>query len=170
MESKISAIREGKDLSKITLQTLYGIFKTYKLEIYQRRTMQKNKGKLANMSSELIANEPRMKSEDIDEKEAKLETVFDKEDNEEEKIYTLEELDDLENQSMAYIARKFSNIRFKKNKAFKPRQYTGSFSNNTRSRAPYKGGYNVGSVDRSKIKCYNCNDLGHFTDECKKSK
>ena len=71
---------------------------------------------------------------------------------------------------MAYIARKFSNIRFKKNKAFKPRQYIGSSSNNTGSRAPYKGEYKTGSVDRSKIKCYNCNDLGHFTNECKKSK
>ena len=29
-----------------------------------------------------------------------------------EEFYTLEELEDLENQSMAYIARKFSNIRF----------------------------------------------------------
>ena len=33
-----------------------------------------------------------------------------------------------------------------------------------------KGGYKTGSVDRSKIKCYNCNDLGHFANECKKSK
>ena len=32
---------------------------------------------------------------------------------------------------MAYIARKFINIRFKKNKAFKHRKYTGSSSNNT---------------------------------------
>ena len=66
----------------------------------------------------------------IDEKEVEPQSVGDKEEAEEEEFYTLEELEDLENQSMAYIARKFSNIRFKKNKAFKPRQYNGSSSNN----------------------------------------
>ena len=93
-----------------------------------------------------------------------------KEGNEKEEFYTLEEVDDLEKQSMAYIARKFSNIRFKKNKAFKPRQYTCTSSNNTGSKAPYKGGYKTGYVHISKIRCYNCNNLGHFSNECKKSK
>ena len=97
LERKISAIREGRDLSKITLQTLYGILKTYELEIYQRRTMQTSIGKLENVSSALIANEPRMKSEDVAEKEVVPQGVVDKEDNEEEEFYTLEELDDLEN-------------------------------------------------------------------------
>ena len=71
---------------------------------------------------------------------------------------------------MAYNSRKFSNIRFKKSKAFKPRQYTSSSSNNIGSRAPYKGGYKTGSIDRSKINFYNYNDLGHFANECKYSK
>ena len=93
--------------------------------------MQKNRGKLTNVSSALIANEPRMKSEEVDEKETEPQSVVDKEEVEEEKFYTLEELDDLENQSIVYITRKFSNIRFKKNKAFKPRQYTGSSLNST---------------------------------------
>ena len=63
LESKISAIRKGRDLTKITIQTLYGILKTYELEIFQRRNMQSNRGKLANVSSALIANELRLKSE-----------------------------------------------------------------------------------------------------------
>ena len=65
LESKISAIREGIDLNKTTLQTLYGILKTYELEFYQRKTMQTNRGKLKNVSSALIANEPKVKSEDV---------------------------------------------------------------------------------------------------------
>ena len=72
-----------------------------------------------------------MKSKDVDEKETEPQSVVDKEEAEEEEFHTLEELDDLENQYMAYIARKFPDIRFKKNKAFKPRQYNGSSSNNT---------------------------------------
>ena len=97
LESKISAIREGRDLNKITFQTLYGILKTYELEIYQRRTMQTNRGKLENVSSALIGNEPKMKSEDVVEEEAEPHSVVDTESNEEEEFYTLEELDDLEN-------------------------------------------------------------------------
>ena len=88
-----------------------------------------------------------MKSEDVNEKKAEPQSVVDKEETEEEEFFTLEELEDLENQSIGYIVRKFSNIRFKNNKAFKPRQYNGSSLNSTRSRAPYKGGYNIGSVD-----------------------
>ena len=63
---------------------------------------------------------PKVKSEDVVEEEVEPHSVVEKEGNEEEEFYTLEELDDLENQPMAYIARKFSNIIFKKNKAFKP--------------------------------------------------
>ena len=71
---------------------------------------------------------------------------------------------------MAYISRKFSNIIFKKNKAFKPWQYTSTSSNNTGSKTLYKGGYKTGSIDRSKIRCYSCNDLGHFANKCKNLK
>ena len=124
LESKISAIREGRDLNKTTLQTLYRILKTNELEFYQRKTMQTNRGKITNVSSALIANEPKVKSEDVVEEEVEPHSVVEKEENEEEEFYTLEELDDLENQFMAYIARTFSNIIFKKNNAFKPRQYT----------------------------------------------
>ncbi|KAL8100545.1 hypothetical protein AgCh_032705 [Apium graveolens] len=53
------------------------------------------------------------------------------------KFYTLDELDELD-QSMAYLARKFSNIRVKK--------------------------------PRSKIRCYNCDELGQFATECRKPK
>lgn len=35
---------------------------------------------------------------------------------------------------------------------------------------PNKGGYKTGSVDRSSVRCFQCNELGHFTNECKKPK
>ena len=128
--------------------------------------MQTNRGNLAKKFGALITNEPKVKSEDVVEEKDEPHSVVEKEGNEEEEFYTLEELDDLENQSMAYIARKFSNIIFNKNKAFNLRQYTSTYSNNTGSKALYKGGYNTGSVDSSKIRCWNCNDLGNFVNEC----
>ena len=59
------------------------------------------------MSSALISHEPRLKSEEVDEKEAEPQSADDKEEADEEEFYTLEEREDLENQSMAYISRKF---------------------------------------------------------------
>ena len=86
LESKFPPISEGRDLNKITLQTLYGILKTYKIEFYERKTMQTKRKKLANISSALIANEPKVKSDDVDEKEAEPQGVIDKEDNEKEEF------------------------------------------------------------------------------------
>ena len=42
-------------------------------------------------------------------------------------FYSLEELDHLENQTMAYIARKFGNLRFRKDVKYKFRDLQGSF-------------------------------------------
>ncbi|KAL8120873.1 hypothetical protein AgCh_017883 [Apium graveolens] len=33
-----------------------------------------------------------------------------------------------------------------------------------------KNSYKTGSVDRSKIRCFNCDELGHFATECRKPK
>ena len=33
-----------------------------------------------------------------------------------------------------------------------------------------KDGYKTGTVDRSKIRFFNCNELGHFATECRKPK
>ena len=124
--------------------------------------MQTNIGKLDNVSNSLISNEPKIKFAKISEEVVEPKKVAAEEKEEEEEFYTLEELDDLENQSMAYIARNFSNIRFKKSKVFKARQFTGSSSKNSSVKPAYKSGYKTGIVNKSKIRCYNCNNLGHF--------
>ena len=72
---------------------------------------------------------------------------------------------------MALIVKRFSNVRFKRNPKFKYKSnYNrfhkgGSSSSNTSS-----GGYKTGMVDRITIRCFNCNELGHFATECRKPK
>ena len=61
LEHKVTAIREGRDMSKVSLETLYGILKTYELELVQKRAIQSGqRGKMANTSNALVAQDPKM--------------------------------------------------------------------------------------------------------------
>ena len=42
LEHRISAIREGRNMGTISLETLYGILKTYELDLFQKRAIQAN--------------------------------------------------------------------------------------------------------------------------------
>ena len=67
------------------------------------------------------------------------------------------------------IVKKFRNYTFRRNPNFKFKsnynrfQRGGSSSSNST-----RGGYKTEMVDRSKIRCFNCNEMGHFATECKK--
>ena len=66
----------------------------------------------------------------------------------------------MDNPTMAYMAKKFRNIRFERDKPYKPQVQTSKFSKGNSSKAACgvtRGGYKTGMVDRSKFKCYNCN-------------
>ncbi|KAL8088286.1 hypothetical protein AgCh_038169 [Apium graveolens] len=135
LEQKISAIREGRDLSRITLEVLYGILKTYELEMIQRKSLRSGQGNVVDGSSALI-------------EQVILEL-------EKDEFYTLEELDKLD-QSMIYLARKFSNIRVKKPRYFKSKGQSFNKDNSWKEKGKYnsdsRNGYKTGFVDRSKIR------------------
>ena len=92
----------------------------------------------------------------------------------------MEELEQLENKTMSNMAEKFKNLRFRRNPKYKfkigssYRGYSGSgFKENrggSSSGSYNNSGYKTGMVDRSKFKCYNCNEPGHFTIEGRKPK
>ena len=70
---------------------------------------------------------------------------------------------------MALIVKRFGNFRFRRNPNFKfnsnyNRFHRGGSTTSNSSR----GGYKNGMVDRSKIRCFNYNEMGHFATECKK--
>ncbi|KAL8103330.1 hypothetical protein AgCh_027773 [Apium graveolens] len=128
LEQKISAIREGRDLSIITLEVLYGVLKTYELEMIQKKSLRAGQGYVMDCSSALIVNDGQTSNDEQRSPTLAISTsekrVNDSEEqvilelDEEDQFYTLDELDELD-KSMAYLARKFSNIRVKKPRFFK---------------------------------------------------
>ncbi|KAL8124411.1 hypothetical protein AgCh_012163 [Apium graveolens] len=183
LEQKISAIREGRDLSRITLEVLYGVLKTYELEMIQKKSLRAGQGYVMDGSSALIVNDGQTSNDEQRSPTPAISTsekrVNDTEEqvilelDEEDEFYTLDELDELD-KSMAYLARKFSNIRVKKPRFFKSKGQFFNKDSSWKGKGKYtpdsKTGYKTGSVDRSKIRCFNCDELGHFATECRKPK
>ena len=105
LEQKISAIREGRDLSRITLEVLYGILKTYELEMIQRQLLRCGKGHVVDGSSALIVNESQT-SNDEPRSQTPVASTSEQRTNdsheqvilelEKDEFYTLEELDELD--------------------------------------------------------------------------
>ncbi|KAL8155394.1 hypothetical protein AgCh_000686 [Apium graveolens] len=128
LEQKISAIREGRDLSRMTLEVLYGILKTYELEMIQRKSLRASQEHIVNGSSALFVNNSQSFDDELEiqtlvalineqkNKEPQKQVILELEEDE---LYTLDELDEL---------------------------------------------------DQSKIRCFNCDELGHFAIECRKPK
>ncbi|KAL8149019.1 hypothetical protein AgCh_006148 [Apium graveolens] len=164
LEHKISAKKEGRDLSRMTLEVLYGILETYELEMIQRKSIRNGQGHIVDGSSALVVND--CNSSD-DEQEIQTPTVSsvdqkNKEQSilelEKDELYTLDELDELD-QSMAYLARKFSNIRVKKPKFIKNKGQTFNKDSSWKGKAQYnfggKSGYKTRSIDRTKYEAIN---------------
>ena len=71
-----------------------------------------------------------------------------------EELYTMEELEQLEDQSLSLFANKFGTMRFRKNPSYKYKPAASRFQKRSSSSSTRKG-YKTGMVDRSKFNCFN---------------
>ena len=174
LEHRITAIRESRDMNEVSLERLYGVLKTYELEQIQQKEIY-GKGRVVSATTALVAEVPqRVEEKIIQSSGLNLETItaeygITSPNQSDGDFYSLEELEQLKDESMALIVKRFGKFRFRRNPNFKFKTNINRFQRGGSSTSnSSRGGYRTGMVDRSKIRCFNCNELGHFATECKK--
>ena len=161
-------------MNEVSLERLYGVLKTYELEQIQQKEIY-GKGRVVSASTTLAAEVPQkveekvVQSSDLNQEDITVEYGITSPNQSDGDFYSLEELEQLEDESMALIVKRFGKFRFGRNPKFKfksnvNRFQRGGSSTSNRSR----GGYKNEMIDKSKIRCFNCNEMEHFATKCKK--
>ena len=160
------ALRQAQNFNEYSLDKLYGILKTYELEIQQDEELEKNskREKTVALVAEKEEEEEKTLMSVIAGKASSSSACDGKKDDgkkkgkaieEDEELSAQDELDDLD-EHLAFLARKFSKLKFKRNAASSRPFNRGNLSKPS------------GMVDRSKFKCFNCGLPGHFSNECRR--
>ena len=191
LEHKISILKERDDINEMSIERLYGKLKTHEMEQEKRQIIygsgtvdSKNTTLLKTITlvvKDVVVTETRIEKHVAEKHEfVEAEISENSQEGDEDEFYSMEELEQLENKTMTYMEGKFKNLRFRRNPKYKFRSessYSGSsgsgFKGNrsgSSSGSYNKSGYKTGMVDRSKFKCYNCNEPDHFATECRKPK
>ncbi|KAL8090278.1 hypothetical protein AgCh_039664 [Apium graveolens] len=141
------SLRNSQDYKDFTLERLYGILKTYELEMEQDKLLEKGKRKGGSVA--LVAENERIEARNEEKTMPSLKIGISKSESSKGKEQAVEvednssqdDSDDVD-EHLAFLSRRFAKMKFKKNiRATKP---------------------NKNMVDKSNFKCYNCGTSGHF--------
>ena len=173
LEHRIIAIRESRDMNEVSLERLYGVLKTYELEQIQQKEIY-GKGRVVSTSTgHVVEVSQKLKEKIVQSSGMNMDAIIveygvTSTSQSDGDFYSLEELKQLEDESMALIVKIFGNFRFRRNPYFKfksnYKRFQKGFSSSSNSQ---RGGYKTGMVDKGKIRCFNCNEMGRFATECK---
>ncbi|XP_074327855.1 uncharacterized protein LOC141665773 [Apium graveolens] len=147
LDNMVETIRERVDFKTMKLEKVYGRMKTHEMDKHGDLDITVEKAKSqTNVLFEAEVDDGNLTGDPSD-------------------YYTMEELKQMEDPIMENLAGMFSNMRFRRKKGFRG---SGSSSRGQRSNSYSSFGYKTGMVDIKKFKCYNCDEVGHFSSECRK--
>ncbi|KAL8104283.1 hypothetical protein AgCh_028487 [Apium graveolens] len=147
------SLRNSQDYKDFILERLYGILKTYELEMEKDELLEKGKKKGGSVA--LVAENERTEARNEEKTMPNLKIGIRKSESSKGKEQAAEvednssqdDSDDVD-EHLAFLSRRFAKMKFKKN---------------TRTTMTNKN-----MVDKSKFKCYNYGTSGHFASECRK--
>ena len=160
------SLRHSHEFKDYNLEKLYGVLKTYELEIQQDEEIEKGQRKDKSVALVAKNKEEETSKVVVIEAPSKIASENRQEDGKgkgkaeikEESVHQ-EDLDDIY-EYLAFKSRRFYKIKFKRNPAMS--KSTPSYRRDNQQ--------NKSFVDRSKFKCYNCVIGENFSNECRKLK
>ena len=172
-EYKVVAIREANDLEMISLEAVYGKLRAYDLEVQQKKQARDAKAKPVALTVESEEEEaadiplPKVEKKKSSKKAltAQLEESESDESIDSDSADSETDVDEL----AALLARalrgkKFRRFRSKAKQQAKDQQVDEKRRTDKSKKKQYI------KLDKSKLKCFNCGETGHFSAECKKAK
>ena len=162
------SLRHSHEFKEYTLEKLYGVLRTYELEIQQDEEIEKSQKKKKSVA--LVVQDKDENKVQVENKSGTTNTYKSicEEEGEVSKgklkmegteDLTKEELEEID-EHLAFLSKRFSKLKFKRNPSMS-RPPTSFRKDNQPGKS---------FVDRSKFKCFNCGIAGHFSNECKKPK
>jgi len=165
-----SIIRDRSDLNDLSLDEVYGRLKTYELELQQRRNRRNVKSKQVALKAEI---RPERKRTSASRKEKEIQTSDSEEESPDQ---TPDESSDISNESpdddaeieelVAMFAKGVKKIAFRN---FNKNNNRRRFDSKDKDAFKKKDNKDLKSksIDKSKVKCYKCEKLGHYATECR---
>ena len=164
-DTQTSIIRHQYDLNEISLDEIYGMLKTHDMELQQRKSRKSNKNKgvalkVDSRSSGSIKGKgktayPDESSNPDDDSESNTD------DSNTDGSSSDEDIEEM----MAMLVKGFKRMKYRKQK----KQFNSS-KKFGKSGGKKEKDFKTGKLDKSKVRCYNCDGMGHFATECKKAK
>ena len=164
-DTQTSIIRHQYDLNEISLDEIYGMLKTHDMELQQRKNRKSNRNKgvalkidsrsSGSMKGKGRTSYPDESSNPDDDSESNTDDSNTDESSSDEDIKEM----------MAMLVKGFKRMKYMKQK----RQFNSS-KKFGKSGEKKEEDSKTGKLDKSKVRCYNCDGMGHFATECKKAK
>ncbi|KAK1394100.1 hypothetical protein POM88_013156 [Heracleum sosnowskyi] len=168
-DTQTSIIRHQYDLNTVSLDEVYGMLRTHDLEVQQRKNKKSSKAKTIALNVEAKSKGKAMKvsrrKSSIDESDPD-DSSSDNDGNPDANTDDDSSDSDME-EMVAMIVRSFKKMKFRKARRqgnFQKRTFNVDKDKHIKKES--KGS----KFDKSKVRCYKCNGMGHFASECKKTK
>ena len=166
-DTQTSILRHHYDLNEISLDEVYGMLKTHDMELQQRkyRKSSRNKGVALKVDSR-SSGSTKGKAKQASYPDESSNTDDDVESNTDGSNADESSSDEDIQEMVALLVKGFK--KFKLQEA--ARSMFNSAKKSSRSGEKKEKDSKTEKLDKSKVRCYNCDGMGHFANECKKAK